>query len=353
MKTVNVLTYCVPSSYGSVLQALGLKKTLKTLGFDSRVLETEVFPENRPRMKWSGSFTLKKGIRSLIKIVNRRHILKKHANSAAFIKTHMDVMYCRDLTQQTFSEDDIFLAGSDQIWNPQKLYAPFFLDFAPASAKKLSYAASMGALQISEDRTARFGELLSNFDAVSVREAEMTDVLKPFIDKPIEVHIDPTFLVEAEEWRSLARPYPIQEPYVLVYALYWSPSFNEMLKQLHRETGLKIVVISDIPKRIYANQWVLDADPAQFLWLIDHAQMVVSSSFHGVAFSLIFNKKLCALVNPSSPSRIENVLRTLQYRNIPLAELANDTQVDYTVVNQRIREERQRSTAYLAEVLNG
>ncbi len=354
MKKVNVVTYYVHNSYGSVLQLIGLKKTLETLDVAIRLIETEVFPENESKIRWDGPVTIKHGLIFLFKLLNARQLKRKYNNTMRFMNEQVEIAYYRDYTQliHDVSQDALFLAGSDQIWNPQKMYAPFFLDFAPPASKKISYAASMGTFNIPTEQKERFGELLANMDTISVREKQMVDVLKEYTDKPIEVHIDPTFLLDAEEWRLLSRPYPIDEPYILVYALYWSSKYNPLLKQLHKETGLKIVVISNTPKPIYADKWVFDADPAQFLWLIDHAEMVVSSSFHGVALSLILNKKLSAVINPAAPSRIEDILHTLQYTNIELSSIAQETAPDYETVNKRIREERTRSVAYLSEVLS-
>ena len=188
---------------------------------------------------------------------------------------------------------------------------------------------------------------LKNFDSISVREEDMVPVIQKYIDKHVLQHIDPTFLISAAEWRRYENRYDIKKPYILVYALYWDRGLNDCLKKLHKKTGYQIISIQDGIRPIYANKRVLDAGPEEFLWLIDHAQAVVTSSFHGTAFSVIFNKSFYPVLNPNAPSRINSLVKTL---HIPIAATLNmlmDFSPDYTKVNNYIKREKQRSIDYL------
>ena len=102
---------------------------------------------------------------------------------------------------------------------------------------------------------------------------------------------------------------------------------------------------------MYGNKKIYDADPGQFLWLIDNAEAVVTSSFHGVAFSLIFNKKLSAVVNPALPSRINDLLDLLNVEKKEITSVLDFNLENYNQINEQIEKERNRSITYLKEIL--
>lgn len=354
MKRVAVTTYCEYTSYGSILQALGLKKSLKDIGFESFIIkDTPAPPVCLPKSK-----ILTKNVKRLIvNLLNLRikNCRQNHYNkNLKFIHDNIDIVYYNDyqLLVKNPPKADYYLAGSDQIWHPALCKPAFFLDFVPNGQKRLSYAASMGVTEIPSKNKEKFVDLIGKIDAFSVREANVKDVLKEYITKDIEVHIDPTFLRAAEEWRSYEKPYPLKKPYILLYTIYWDKRFHRELKRLKKQSKYDIVAICSSINSVFADKKIYDAGPDQFLWLIDHAEAVVTSSFHGVAFSIIFNKKLAAVINPKAPSRIENVLKTLNVQNTSISEVLDFDMEQYTSVNKRIEQERQRSFEYLKQVLS-
>jgi hypothetical protein len=329
-----------------------MKQALDLLGYKSTVVQCKEPPAERYRV------VCKRLTPAYIKeyfgkLRVYQQLRCKYENTCAFIRQYVNTAYFTDLDAMAegLKDGKIFIAGSDQVWNPIKLAPEFFLEFAPEGAKKLSYAASMGMLNIPDQRKERFGEMIRNFDQFSVREADCGAVVSQFTDKPVQVHIDPTFFCDRAWWRTVQRPYPIREPYILVYPLYWDPSLNEQLRHLHERTGKQIVVIADYRRNIYADRWVHDADPAQFLWLIDHADEVVSSSFHGAALALNYNKSLATVINPAAPSRLNSLLETLGYPHRSIEDLGNGQGIDFAPVNARILAEKEKGISYLKEIL--
>lgn len=209
----------------------------------------------------------------------------------------------------------------------------------------------MGVTDIPAEKKETFAQLLKKIDSISAREQEMIPILKKYTNKPISVHIDPTFLQSKEDWKKFEKPYNIKKPYFLVYPIYWDIKFNKELRKLHKKTGLNIVVLSSGLNKVYANKRVFDASPGQFLWLIDNAEAVISSSFHGIAFSIIFNKKFAPVINPCANSRIENLLKIL---NVPHQEISKILDFDvhqYAYINSAIKFEKEKSFTYLAQEL--
>jgi hypothetical protein len=126
---------------------------------------------------------------------------------------------------------------------------------------------------------------------------------------------------------------------------------NSQLKKIKKQTGYEIVLLGTGFTKAYGSKKIFDADPGQFLWLIDNAEAVVTSSFHGVAFSLIFNKKLSAVVNPKLPSRIDNLLNILKVKKQSIDTIIDFELSQYEEANKQIENEKARSVSYLKEIL--
>lgn len=351
MQTAFISTYCTWTSYGSVLQSYAFKEYLKN--FD--VHSTIVF--DRDKEIYNGDLKFSKNarifLRNIYSKLHQRKIRTRYEKMTDFIDERIDTIYFSSYKDVEKAElnSDLFIAGSDQIFHPQLCNPLFFLDYAPKSAKRISYAASMGKTQIDKQKQETFKRLINNFDYISVRESDNKEIISEYTDKNIEVNIDPTFLIDASEWRKFEKEYYIKEKYILVYPLYWDTKLNKKLKELKKRTGYKIIVVCSGLNKVYADKKILDAGLEEFLWLIDHAQAVVTSSFHGVAMSVIFNKNLSVIINPKLPSRIRSLLDTIELKPLEIEELFNKS-IDYDTVNQNISKQHKRSYDYLYKVIN-
>ncbi|MBO5042298.1 MAG: polysaccharide pyruvyl transferase family protein [Clostridia bacterium] len=350
MKKIKIVTYCSWTSIGSVLQSLGLKKTLAVIGYQSSIWlnrEDNAFAKTRVH-------SVKSFFKRSFEVVTHQQRQKTYQKRMDFISRNIDLEYYSTYSELEYmaaqNETDVILAGSDQIWHPDHCNPVFFLDFA-SNKKRVSYAASMGKTEIHPDKRALFGQLVNNFDSISVREEACVSAIRDFTDKDISVHIDPTFLVAADEWRKYEVAYMIRRPYILLYMLYWNKACKDKIKALKRKTGLPVYAISNGLSGVYADTVLYDVGVEEFLWLVDHAEYVVTSSFHGVAFSAIFNKKFAPIINPSVPSRIENLLRTLSLPVVDIEDLAAADVWNYATVNDLIAREKERSMEYLKKVL--
>ena len=354
MKKVCISTYCEWSSYGSVLQAIGLKHVLQEIGLESFLIRDMPAPVAQKEFR----FRICANPRTLFSEIRNTRARKKkgilYKNTVKFINQHVDIQYYNDfeVLNKNIPIANYYLAGSDQIWHPNLCKKVFFLDFLPSNIKRLSYAASMGVENIPQEKVADFQNLISKMDTISVRETEAKDIIGKYTDKPIYRHIDPTFLVDQTFWRQFSKEYPIKKPYILVYAIYWDAKFNSELRKLHRKTGYDIVALCPGGwSKVWANKKIYDADPGQFLYLIDHAQAVISSSFHGVALAVNFNKKISVIVNPKAPSRLTTLLSVLGLKRVTISEVMEFDSAQYNQINQKIEQEKQAGMRYLKEVL--
>ena len=179
MKRVCISTYCEWSSYGSVMQALGLKKCLSDLEYDSFIIRDVPAPLSNKTFSCPISLNPKTMLKGFLSRNARKQRSLLYANSVKFIRENLDIRYYNDYNAlcKCVPSADFYLAGSDQIWHPSLCKRAFFLDFLPTKQKRLSYAASMGITLLPEDKKELFVEMISKFDSISVREEEMAEIL--------------------------------------------------------------------------------------------------------------------------------------------------------------------------------
>ena len=350
MKKINVITYCAWGSIGSILQSYALTKTLNDLGHENTLWLEEwnrIVFHKKPA-------SLKDCIRWIYKRFYRGKIDSAYRKRMDFISKHMKAKYFSDWDmfhkKALDHKKDIYLAGSDQIWNFELCRPLFFLNFVENS-KKISYAANMGETRTVPENEDKIKEYISSFDKISVREQVCFDILTKMTDKEISVNIDPTFLVNVEDWRSIEQKYNVHSPYILLYMLYWNDAYKVKISELKKRTGLPVYAICSDVSHVYADKRFFDVGVGEFLWLIDNAKYVITSSFHGVALSIIFRKQFTPVINPSSPSRIEHILKLLNVPCVDIDELDRTEDFNYDDIYTNIERERQRSIAYLKDAI--
>ena len=353
MKTVDIATYCEWNSYGSILQAWALKHHLTSLNCNVNHLRLNTVSSKNLRLYYKG-----KSVKNLLintdRFLHRKALKRRFDLTSTFMDQNFNFLTYKDY--ESLKADppsaDAFIAGSDQIWNPNSFTPFFYLDFVKDKSKRISYAASMGVSKIPQSRKDEWYNAINNLGHISVREQEVKEIIAQNSNKEISVHIDPTFLVDKEDWRTVERPFQIKQPYILVYALYWDKSQNARLKKLHQKTGLPVYAISAQLQQVYAQKKFYDVSVQEFVWLFDNASYVVTSSFHGVAFSIIFEKKFSTVINPQKPSRQNAVLDTFEIQNVDIENLADQGGPDYKRVREIIANEREKTDDYLRKTIN-
>jgi len=354
-KTIGVSTFCSWTSYGSICQAYALKKKLKSLGFTSYILNDRGYPSPEAKCRIRLSKNIKLTVASILGNRYKRSIAEQYRKSNSFIKNHVDTIYYNgyaDLALNYFAAD-YYISGSDQVFNPTTPRNGLFLDFVKDKSKCLTYACSMGTTKVNPNTEHEFSRLINNFSTISLREEDNIEVLKKYNpDAKYCVNIDPTFLLSRDEWRQIETPYNIKGKYILVYALYWDKRYNKDLKKLHKKTGLPIVgLFPSGYNKVYCNKKIYDAGVTEFLWLIDNAEAVVTSSFHGLAFSVIFEKKFCTVTNPAMPSRIDNAFKLLGLEKTDIDNLL-ESSPNYSDVKNKISQQQKSADTYLREILH-
>jgi hypothetical protein len=261
------------------------------------------------------------------------------------------------------AEYDVVVYGSDQIWRRSNylLFKGFdeiyFGSYLSAALRKISYAASMGVINLQEEDLVFLKRMMNNFDAISVREAELKKVLEVVTGHEISLVLDPVFLLDKEKWNTLIPERKIHEKYILLYQLISSVESTKLTNKLQGYYGYKVIEIQGrVNSLLYGNRYKQTESPMEFLSLIKNAEFVVSTSFHGAAFSLIFEKQFYAVGMGNNSGRILTLLSSLEIENRYLqnSEDVNIKEaIDYNNVNKKLKDNRENSIVFFKNALYG
>jgi hypothetical protein len=224
--------------------------------------------------------------------------------------------------------------------------------------RKIAFAPSFGSNSLTLEVKNKMAIDLKDFQRLSARETEGAVMLEEMTGMPAMVLLDPVFLLEENDWKKFSRPVEnIPPAYILCYALNGRKSLGNIALKVKSLTGLPIVLVSsNVRSGIKADRTVYDAGPREFLWLIEHARYVVTDSFHGAAFSILFEKDFFAhIIITQSAQRIVGMLKRFGQENRLISQSVDinieSLPADYAKCRQVIVKEREKSFNYLRESL--
>lgn len=313
-KTVAIITMHRVFNYGSILQAVALSNFLKTNRYNPLVVDYK-FPND-----YHSSIASRKAVDPTISWF-RQHInglcnrvIKSDVEHK--IKGFTDYLNQLSLTQSYNNEEelikspvkaDIYLTGSDQVWNPRYVGKDlsFLLSWVPKKLgrRKVSYGASFGAKQLDHEHVAYIEPLLKDYDAISTREE---NEILPSIGLKNNVVLDPIFLLNREEWSKSINASPIVKgEYILCYIIGYSynpfPYADKVIKHIKKKKGYKVIMVPGEPLNILRGYKIMnDCTPTEILNLFYNASYIITSSFHGTAFAINFGIPFTTIVDDES-----------------------------------------------------
>ena len=262
-------------------------------------------------------------------------------------------------TEDLFSDRpqaDLFLAGSDQIWNtilPNGRDPSFYLQFADESSVRASYAASFASDSVDSKYEREVFSWLKSLTAISVREKTGLDILqKAGITNGVVV-LDPVFLLPQSHWISLCRQIKVDEPYLLIYDFDQNAQIKVWAEELSKRYGWSIYSIQNLP---YSRKRFTNCGPLEFLSLIRNAGFILSNSFHATAFSVIFQKEFLTFNrNIAINSRMADFLASLRLEDRMVGMGSNfkvPDSIDYQTVLKELERQSAQSKNYLNSVIS-
>ena len=355
---INILTQPLLSNYGGILQNYALQEILRRFGHEPLTL-------NKSKLPPSGRVVWKDIIHILLNYVSKIRgnynlpflspytmAVKDHELSfpqARFIKKYINKKDAKFPLDKSIISDypaEAWIVGSDQVWRPwcSPEISNFFFDFTENfPVKRIAYAASFGTDQweIDEKTTKEIKPLAKRFDYISVREASGVYLLKQYLDVESVHLLDPTLLLKADDYLNLCdkKDFP-QAPYIAAYVLDLDVKKKKILKKESEAACLPVESIGEMRKEGY--------DSIE-RWLATFAgsEKVITDSFHGTVFSLIFRKPVKVITNDvRGNARLQSLIESI--------ELKNDSEGYYTLdrnAEKLLNDLREKSLAFLKDAL--
>jgi polysaccharide pyruvyl transferase WcaK-like protein len=357
MKT-GILTYHRSHNYGAVLQAYALKTYISSLGYNVEFVD--YWPQYHEDMYalWSWHkfwhLNISGKIKMTVSVCLKFH--KKHKRRKLFFDFIDTYIVPKNSNEKEIY--DLVIYGSDQIWRYQQhpsykgYNEVYFGNDAVRAKRKIAFSASMGLIKSNEETVSFLKRVLKNFDARSVREIDLLNFIQPLTPLKVYHTLDPVFLLEKEQWENISAPRQMQGKYILAYNLQSNKTVEEIANYLSKQTKLPVIVLNGQVQFFTKNDKNISG-PKEFISWIKYAEYVVSSSFHGVAFSIMFQKEFYISQNINS-ERVKSLLNmtglTEQFiTNIPNLEYI--APIDYNAVEQKLNSHKMLSENYLTAEL--
>lgn len=374
-RKIGILTYHAADNYGSVLQAYALNHFLSENFFENCEI---INYRSELQQKMYALYFENKSIKDIFKnlyifFALKSKRLNKIHDFLAFRKKYLK-MYPQNPTSSVadleLNRYDIIVCGSDQIWNVRvKDYNDIYmLKNIPTHCFKLSYAASMGGidLKLTAEETREIHKNLKNYAGISVRENVARKMLSECSLDNVETNIDPTFLLTADQWKNIMSPRIIEEEYIFFYSVDYNEESVKIAEWYGDKLNLPVIYVNTSWRSYFIKEGRMrcanTSKIEDFLSLVYYAKAVLSGSFHGTAFSLIFNKPFYRIQrNRNQKAVIDDRVRSLfsvldvQDREISAENYKDKVDdlfdMEYQTVNKNIQSAREKAREYFADTL--
>lgn len=364
---IRIVSFQNAHNFGAVCQAYGLQQTLYKMGYND-VMFINYNPDYlkqryNPLDTWKYLDRKAPIFRRLIRIFKWSvYVTTSYFRNYQFNKSIRRLLKQTDKELHTKAEvaqiqADVLICGSDQIWNTSLTgqYDPvFFGYFDPSiSARTIAYAPSTELSTLSCDNLSAIIEMISYINAISVRESSIRDVLQPHIKKNISVCVDPTILCGRDAYDNITAKRLVEKPYICVYSYFPKEQLvYDVLRTIPNYESYEIrYILFDAPNFSQAfDKEIHGAIPVEkFLSYIKYASYVVTNSFHGLAFSLLFEKNFCVTSVSNKSTRCKSLLQdiNLMDRFVKEPEAAHWEEINYNCVNQELMKLRKASREFL------
>lgn len=356
---IGILTFHTQYNYGSVLQAYALQKAIEKLGHENRIINF-YYEKNMSQynIRWRSG--------AKVAIFD---LLTYPLSSARKKAYHKFLEANIKMTAETRSEDgvkeltanyDTLVCGSDQIWNMGLVGGVnpvYFLRFAASDQKKVSYAPSIAVKGSIEQNREELKTALLDYHAISIRENSFADELERITGRPVCSVLDPTLLLEAEDYDRLIKNYSLKLPpkYIFVYSIHHASLgvLQKAAEKMAKEQNAQIVYFNKYPilRSPYAKN-IFTYDPRAFVLAIKNASYVLSDSFHAGVFSVIYKTQFATKIMDDSRSRMDDFFEKFSLGDRYIKDdFSALPAINYEVAHQRWAKEKEKSVDYLRMAL--
>lgn len=357
---VSVLTLHAVSNYGTQLQAYATQEKLKKY-FE----EVEFINYKRNDTYGKGLInTFSKG-NPIKAIVIYPTILRWKRVFGNFQKKYLNLTKKEYLSKNDFNnfvcDSDAYISGSDQVWNSgwnNGVIPEMYLNFVPKTKFKFAFSSSFGNDKLTKKEIDLTSEYIKQYDMISVREESGLEILKKQYNYKNAIRlVDPTLSLDGEFWRKFASnsKVKIKGKYILIYNLNRSKEFDEFAKKIAKKTGYKLYrFCTRYDQVLRSGKSIMVPNIEDFVSLVDHAEFVLTDSFHATAFSMNLNTQPICIYPKNYSGRISEFLKLVDSEQVHANDYEDfdvvNRKVDFTKVNKILNNERKKVDNYLADV---
>ncbi len=369
---VALLSFHNAYNYGAALQAYALQEAVKGLGAECEYIDyINDHRKNSYDIKHEFSAAIKeRKLKRAVRVALGSPLIEaRRRNFDGFYKRYLrktsEVYTCSKEAEALNGEYDKFIVGSDQVWNPENNGGDtaYLLDFVDDNKKKISYSSSFGIDNIPEEFCEKYSKALSNFERLSVREIRGAELINEMTGRDAQLVLDPVFLLGKEKWEEFRKTDSVKKSgrnYIFFYTNR-SAQVGDFLSTGYRlQSNDMHILSSHVKVKDFLNPHVkvtFAMPPEDFLNEIAEAELVVTASFHCLAFAIIFQKKFCVLLtgNYGKDERIISLLKLLGLedriltQSTRMEDIVRD--IDYVSVNRKVEAAREKSLRYLESAI--
>lgn len=368
-RKISVITLHNIKNYGSALQTYATQFVMESLGFSAEFVDyfrKDVGDANlllnnalQQTTKWNRNPLM----RYVFKIVKKPTFEKLVAVFDRFQKKYIHKTPSAYYSFEELCSDppkaDVYCTGSDQVWNSlwnRGIEKAYFLEYAPVGAPRISFAASIGKNKLDDWEIDETRDMLSKYDAISVREQRAVEILNDIgISGAVHV-LDPTLMLTKKDWLKLACSRIIAKPYLLLYQLNDNAEMDDYAEKMAKKFHLKLIRLTlGYDNFLKSGKCICLPEVEGFLSLFIYADYVVTDSFHGTAFSLNLNKPLSVFYPDRFSSRLQSILDLTGQ----LDRVVTDSKdlalfkkpIGFDRVNEILAQEREKTQQFLQKAL--
>ena len=360
MHRIGVITFHAAYNYGSALQATALQMFLEKNGYQVDILNFYDQLDMRQYKLFRTHYyffppIIIEDLRSYSNNKKRIDSYRKFQEKNMHITK--DVFYSNEELKRICNMYDAFICGSDQIWNTsctKGVKKPYYLDFAKDSkAFTMSYGPSIAHASIEPEYQEEFTKAVNAIQVISIREETGKQIIKQLTGREAEVVLDPTLLLDKEDYDLLKEPIKTPEKYVFVYCLEYNKEIYDYAYKLSKDKGLDLVYFRKFNiSKFKGCMNSFPYGPGEFLSLIQNAEYIVTNSFHATVFSILFEKKFVTFTTKRSSSRMTDFLNKLNIGDRIEANLTDISKnINYKQVKFKLGELKRSSQDFLLDSL--
>lgn len=361
---ISIITLQAVKNYGSVLQAFATQEKFKEYGLDVEIvnfIRKDCLKHNLMKTWLRKDNGIKRFIKAIILYPT---LVKWEKVFDEFLDKHLNLSKKIYTTEEDFERNipnaDIYCTGSDQVWNSEwnkGIVLPLYLSYAPDDKRKIAFCASFGRQKLDKWEIKEIQKYLERYDFISVRESSAVKILDNIGIKNSQQLLDPTLIMNKNFWLKYVSNRMIKQDYLLIYQLNSNKNFDDYAKKVAKRKKLKLVRLCTRYDQVLKNGYpILIPKIENFISLFYYANLIITDSFHGTAFSINLNKNFISIYPSEYAGRIKSILNLVGLQNRHLNSYNDfsivDKNIDYSKVNSVLLQERIKVDNFLKLAVN-